>query len=105
MSAIAVASLTGIELAADSALKSAAKPSGDLAWLVVGITGYAALGWVIYTSDKTGAQWGIVNSYWNAVNNIVTPLAMMYLFNESYTGMQWCGMVVIAAGILLLGSA
>ena len=106
MAATAVG-LTAVELAGDSALKVASKSYDSTAALlaVVGMGTYALLGWIILRSDRSGAQWGIVNSYWNALNNIITPLAMMFLFGESYTHTQWLGIVVIAAGILLLDGA
>lgn len=99
--------LTAVELAGDSALKAAAGRRGDgtAAFALVGVAAYASLGYLIFKSDQSGAQWGIVNSYWNAINNVVTPLAMMYFFNEHYTTTQWMGIVVIAAGILLMGDS
>lgn len=71
--------------------------------MAAGCAIYAALGFIIYRSNLAGNQWGIVNSYWNALNNVVTPLAFMVLFGERYDGWQWLGFLLVAAGVLLIG--
>ena len=102
-----VAGLTLVELAGDAALKIAADLAGEkksnALSFIAGIVAYAALGGIIYTSDREGMMWGISNSYWNAVNNIVTPAVFMIFFGEKYSAMQWVGFGVISAGILLVG--
>lgn len=103
-----VAMLTGVELLGDMALKSAADTAhqtltSNWPMYAVGVAAYACLGIVIYTSDYAGLMWGVSNSYWNAVNNLVTPLVFMLVFGEQYSATQWVGFAVISAGILLVG--
>jgi len=102
-----IASLVLIELAGDCSLKVAAdyanigKPY--LLPLAVGLISYALIGGIIYSSDRSGAMWGISNSYWNAFNNLVTPLVFMLVFGEVYSATQWVGFAVISLGILIVG--
>lgn len=107
-------SLTLVELVGDWSLKRAANTtigSGEylptsskgVVALLAGILSYAALALIIYTSNRMGLSWGIANSYWNAMNNLVTPLVFMLLFGEKYTLIQWIGFFVISIGILLVG--
>lgn len=100
--------LTAVELAADSAIKYGASgaASGGVAAAstAIGVSGYALIGWLISLADKSGFQWGILNAYWNALNNIVTPLAFTLFFNERYSTTQWIGIVAISIGIALVAS-
>jgi len=100
--------LTVVELAADTAIKygavGATSSGVAAASTAIGITGYAAIGWLVSLADKSGFQWGIINAYWNALNNIATPLAFTLLFNERYSTTQWIGIVAISIGIALVAS-
>lgn len=102
-----VASLTLVELLGDSAMKMAAdlglNKLNNTVPLLTGMASYALLSIIIYTSDSLGLLWGVSNSYWNAINNLVTPLVFMLWFGETYTAMQWVGFAVISFGILLVG--
>jgi len=106
--------LTLVELVGDWSLKRAAvatigskeyfpTTSKGVVALLAGIVSYSALALIIYTSNRMGLSWGITNSYWNAINNLVTPLVFMLIFGEKYTLIQWIGFFVISVGILLVG--
>jgi len=102
-----VAALTITELIGDSAMKIAADQTSigqpNFIALATGIVSYGLLSMFIYTSDSMGLLWGVSNSYWNAVNNLVTPAVFMLFFRETYTTTQWIGFGVISLGILIVG--
>lgn len=104
---VIVGALVLAELVGDTSLKIAAdlgNANGSYGTnLLIGLLSYAIVGGIVYISDSAGLMWGVSNSYWNAINNLVTPLVFMLYFGEVYSTCQWCGFAVISLGILLVG--
>lgn len=85
--------LTAIELVGDVSLKRQN--------LAVGIPAYNLLAYTIYLNYPT-MEMGRVNSYWNALNNVVTAAAGALLFDEAYGVREWVGFIFISLGVYLI---
>jgi len=99
-----VVGLVGVELAADSFLKYAATHNGKELLGIFGFLGYGIIAGIIFAiNDPSRAlQWGIANTSWNAFNTIITAAVFTLFFHESYTAMQWIGIVLVSLGLYMV---
>lgn len=62
--------------------------------------GYNALAWKLTSSLKTN-NLILVNSYWDAISNVMTTL-LGYAMGERPSPRQWIGIILVTCGLGLL---
>ncbi len=70
---------------------------------VIGITiGYALAFWLLSLSLKLGMPLGMSYAIWSGLGTAIIAIIGVYLFKEPLFMVQWCGIALIIAGVVLL---
>ena len=70
---------------------------------VIGICiGYALAFWLLSLSLKLGMPLGMSYAIWSGLGTAIIAIIRVYVFKEPLFLMQWCGIVFIIVGVVLL---
>ena len=79
---------------------SVEKPS----WTAVGVSFYAAVGYILHLIEVRGVPLAITNAIWNASSTVTFALISVFLFGAVLTAKQWTGVfLVIVGAVFALG--
>lgn len=70
---------------------------------VIGLcVGYVLAFWLLSLSLKLGMPLGMAYAIWSGLGTAIIAIIGVYLFKEPLFLMQWCGIVFIIGGVVLL---
>ncbi|PRH79323.1 QacE family quaternary ammonium compound efflux SMR transporter [Streptomyces solincola] len=90
------------EVIATLSLRMASQPGGARSWYLVVGAGYLAAFALLSLALAEGLAIGVAYGIWAAVGVALTALASRLLFGEPLTRVMGLGIVLIAAGVLLI---
>lgn len=67
-------------------------------WTVIGVSLYAAVGYVLYLIEVRGIPLAITNAIWNASSTVTFALISVFLFGAVLTSKQWMGVFLVLVG-------
>ncbi|MFI0356412.1 DMT family transporter [Actinomadura sp. 9N407] len=90
------------EVAATLSLRMAARPGGHKAWFAAVGVGYLVAFAFLTLTLSGGMALGVAYGIWAALGVALTALASRVLFKEALTKVMGLGIVLIAAGVLVI---
>lgn len=97
---LTVAILT--EVSATLSLRMAAQPGGSRRWYAAVGTGYLIAFTMLALALRDGMALGVAYGVWAAAGVALTAVASRVLFREPLTRVMMAGIVLIAAGVMLI---